>query len=276
MNEPIGAKPLVPPPDADPRPQPPGTSALSEFPWWIVIIIGGLAAALIAILLNPTEREIYTKAFKFIVPGVLITLFVTVCAYAIAIVIGLIVGLMRLSKNPWLNQPARVYVEIMRGLPLLVIVLYAGFVIGPWVRDTTRGLWDPPMLTRAIIGLGLGYGSFVSEVFRSGIQSIGRGQLEAARSLGMNMRQAMIFVILPQAFRIILPPLGNDLIALLKDSSLIAVLALEDILQLGRQFISRTFRALEGYNTVAFLYLVLTMSLSVIVAWIERRTRNSR
>lgn len=276
MNEPIGVNTPLPPSGAKPRPAPNQTSAMDEFPWWVVIIIGGFLAALIAILLSPTQRALYGAALRFVVPGMLITLFVTLCAYSIALVIGLIVGLMRLSKNPWLNQPARVYVEIMRGLPLLVIVLYAGFVIGPWVRDTTRGMWDPPMLTRAIIGLGLGYGSFLSEVFRSGIQSIGRGQLEAARSLGMNMRQAMIYVILPQAFRIILPPLGNDLIALLKDSSLIAILALEDILQLGRQFISRTFRAIEGYNTVAFLYLVLTMSLSVIVAWIERRTRTSR
>ncbi len=276
MNEPIGVNSSLPPSGAARRPAPNDTSAMTDFPWWIVIILGGFVVGLTSIMLNPTQRAIYGTAFRFIVPGVLITLFVTACAYSIAIVIGLVVGLMRLSKNPWLNQPARVYVEIMRGLPLLVIVLYAGFVIGPWVRDTTRGMWDPPMLTRAIIGLGMGYGSFVSEVFRSGIQSIGRGQLEAARSLGMNMRQAMTFVILPQAFRIILPPLGNDLIALLKDSSLIAVLALEDILQLGRQFISRTFRAIEGYNTVAFLYLVLTMSLSVIVAWIERRTRTSR
>jgi polar amino acid transport system permease protein len=89
----------------------------------------------------------------------------------------------------------------------------------------------------------------------------------------MNSRQTMTYVILPQAFRIILPPLGNDLIALLKDSSLIAVLALEETLQLGRQWISRTFRAIEGYNTVAFLFLVLTMSLSVVVAWIERRSK---
>jgi polar amino acid transport system permease protein len=206
-------------------------------------------------------------------PGVGLTLLVTVCAYSIALVIGLIVGLMRLSNNPFLTHPARVYVEVMRGLPLLVIVLYAGFVIGPWIRDTTRGALDPTMLVRAIIGLGLGYGAFLSEVFRSGIQSIGRGQFEAARSLGMSTRQAMTHVILPQAFRIILPPLGNDLIALLKDSSLIAVLALEETLQLGRQWISRTFRAIEGYNTVAFIFLVLTMSLSVLVAWVERRTR---
>jgi polar amino acid transport system permease protein len=161
----------------------------------------------------------------------------------------------------------------MRGLPLLVIVLYAGFVIGPWIRDASGGALNPNMLMRAILGLGMGYGAFLSEVFRSGIQSIGRGQSEAARSLGMNSRQTMTYVILPQAFRIILPPLGNDLIALLKDSSLIAVLALEETLQLGRQWISRTFRAIEGYNTVAFLFLVLTMSLSVVVAWIERRSK---
>jgi polar amino acid transport system permease protein len=265
------------PPHAQPLPAAAGNPTRRPgwraFPWWIVIIGGGLAALLLNILLDPEKRALYGSAFRFILPGVGITLFVTACAYAIALVIGLIIGLMRLSSNPFLFHPARVYVEIMRGLPLLVIVLYAGFVIGPWIRDTTRGWWDPPMLTRAIIGLGLGYGAFVSEVFRSGIQSIGRGQLEAARSLGMSTSQAMIYVILPQAFRIILPPLGNDLIALLKDSSLIAVLALEDILQLGRQFISRTFRALEGYNTVAFLYLVLTMTLSFLVGWIERRTR---
>ncbi len=253
-----------------------GQSRALTFPWWIVIILGGLGIGLLFILLNPQSRALYSSAFWFIVPGVWLTLRVTVLAYAIALIVGLIVGLMRLSTNPVLFHLSRVYVEIMRGLPLLVVVLYAGFVIGPWVRDTTNGWVDPPMLSRAIVGLGLGYGAYVSEVFRSGIQSIGKGQSEAAHSLGMNTTQTMRFVILPQAFRIILPPLGNDLVALLKDSSLIAVLALEDILQLGRQWISRTFRAIEGYNTVAFLYLVLTMTLSVLVAWIERRTRTGR
>lgn len=247
--------------------------AALDFPWWVVIILGGGLVALLVILFNPTQRALYADALGFILPGIGLTLLVTVCAYSIALVIGLIVGLMRLSSNPFLTHPARVYVEIMRGLPLLVIVLYAGFVIGPWVRDASRGALDPSMLVRAIVGLGLGYGAFLSEVFRSGIQSIGRGQSEAARSLGMSARQTMIYVILPQAFRIILPPLGNDLIALLKDSSLIAVLALEETLQLGRQWISRTFRAIEGYNTVAFLFLALTMTLSVVVAWVERRTR---
>lgn len=279
MSANLPANPIVPPPNSaktdKPKPPVPASSALS-FPWWIVIILSAFAIGLILIFVNPTSRQMYSEAFWFILPGVGITLFVTVCAYTIAIVVGLIVGLMRLSTNPILFHLARVYVEIMRGLPLLVVVLYAGFVIGPWVRDATRDLYNPPMLARAIVGLGLGYGAYVSEVFRSGIQSISKGQTEAARSLGMSGAQTMRFVILPQAVRIMLPPLGNDLVALLKDSSLIAVLALEDILQLGRQWISRTFRAIEGYNTIAILYLVLTMTLSVIVAWIERRTRMGR
>lgn len=266
-----------PKPPITPRPAPARSASRAlSFPWWIVIILAALGVGAVYLLLNPAARALYTDAFWFVLPGVGLTLFVTACAYTIAIVVGLIVGLMRLSTNPVLFHLARVYVEVMRGLPLLVVVLYAGFVIGPWVRTVTRDFYNPPMLARAIIGLGLGYGAYVSEVFRSGIQSIGKGQSEAARSLGMSNVQTMRFVILPQAFRIILPPLGNDLVALLKDSSLIAVLALEDILQLGRQWISRTFRAIEGYNTIALLYLALTMTLSVVVAWIERRTRVGR
>lgn len=261
----------LPPPPVAPR-----RRAAAEFPWWIVIILGAFGIFVVSVVIDPVTRAYYASAFRFILPGVGLTLFVTVCAYIIALVIGLIIGLMRLSPNQAVRHVARVYVEIMRGLPLLVVVLYAGFVIGPWIRDASAGYLDPSMLVRAIIGLGLGYGAFVSEVFRSGIMSIGRGQSEAARSLGMNSRQVMIYVILPQAFRIMLPPLGNDLIALLKDSALIAVLALEDVLQLGRQWVSRTFRALEGYNTVAIIYLMLTMTLSVLVTWLERRLRIGR
>lgn len=274
----MSAQLSAPPKVARTTVSPPRTtqSRALTFPWWIVIILAAFGIGLLYILLNPASRVLYSSAFWFILPGVGLTLRVTFFAYTIALVVGLVVGLMRLSTNPVLFHLARVYVEIMRGLPLLVVVLYAGFVIGPWVRGATDGWVDPPMVWRAIVGLGLGYGAYVSEVFRSGIQSIGKGQTEAARSLGMSAMQTMRFVILPQAVRVILPPLGNDLIALLKDSSLIAVLALEDILQLGRQWISRTFRAIEGYNTVAFLYLALTMTLSIFVAWIERRTRTGR
>lgn len=203
--------------------------------------------------------------------GIFLTLRVTFLAYALALVIGLFVGLLRVQKNPVLYAAATLYVEVVRGIPLLVILLYAGFVVSPWLRDNTplklSDEWE------AILGLSFGYGAFIAEIFRAGIQSISRGQMEAARSLGMSYPQAMRNVILPQAIRVVLPPLGNDFIAMLKDSALISVLALPDLLQLGRLYISRTFRAFEGYNTVALLYLLMTLFLSLIVRIIERRSR---
>jgi polar amino acid transport system permease protein len=203
--------------------------------------------------------------------GIFLTLDVTFSAYALALIIGLFVGLMRVSKNPIFYALSTLYVEVIRGIPLLVILLYAGFVLSPQLRDHTpinlSDKWE------AIIGLAFGYGAFIAEIFRAGIQSISRGQMEAARSLGMSYPEAMRFVILPQAVRVVLPPLGNDFIAMLKDSALISVLALPDLLQLGRLYISRTFRAFEGYNTVAILYLLMTLFLSFIVRTIERRSR---
>jgi polar amino acid transport system permease protein len=168
------------------------------------------------------------------------------------------------------------YVELIRGIPMLVIVLYMGFAITPAIRNASSG-WgigeiDLRGLPAAIIGLSFGYGAYLAEVYRAGIQSIPRGQLEAARSLGMSYFQAMRHVILPQAIRIILPPLGNDFIAMLKDSSLISVIALPEILQQGRLWISRNFRAFEGYNSVAMLYLIMTLMLSLLVRMIERRS----
>jgi polar amino acid transport system permease protein len=152
-----------------------------------------------------------------------------------------------------------------------VIVLYAGFVIAPMLRNATGGRIELGRLTGAVLGLGFGYGAYLAEVFRAGIQSIHFGQMEAARSLGMSYFQAMRTVILPQAIRVVLPPLGNDFIAMLKDSSLISVVALPEILQQGRLWVSRTFRAFEGYNTVAMFYLVLTLLLSLLVRFIEHR-----
>lgn len=168
------------------------------------------------------------------------------------------------------------YVEVMRGLPMLVIVLYMGFAITPALRDASRGWFigeiDLRGIPSAIIGLSIGYGAYLAEVFRGGIESIPKGQMEAARSLGMSYFEAMRYVILPQAIRVVLPPLGNDFIALLKDSSLISVIALPELLQRGRLWISRTFRAFEGYNSIALIYLVMTLLLSLLVRVIERRS----
>jgi len=241
--------------------------SLADVPWWVVIII--LLGIYIAYAVLSSER--YIEAMRFILPGVKITMQVTLLAYALALVIGLIAGLMRVSKNPVLYAISTLYVEIIRGLPMLVILLYAGYVISPAIRDATNRVITLSDLQEGIIGLAIGYGAYLAEVYRAGIESIHRGQMEAARSLGMTYMQAMRYVILPQAVRRILPPLGNDFIAMLKDSSLIALLAIPDLLQMGRLFVSRTFRAFEGYNSVALLYLVMTLFLSFLVRMIERR-----
>jgi polar amino acid transport system permease protein len=203
--------------------------------------------------------------------GIFLTLRVTFQAYALALLLGLIFGLMRVQTNPVLVAISTLYVEVIRGIPLLVILLYAGFVVSPRIRDLFGISLNDEQ--EAVLGLAFGYGAFIAEIFRAGIQSISRGQMEAARSLGMSYPQAMRYVVLPQAIRVVLPPLGNDFIAMLKDSALISVLALPDLLQLGRLYVSRTFRAFEGYNTVAILYLLMTLFLSMLVRVIERRSR---
>jgi polar amino acid transport system permease protein len=221
--------------------------------------------------------------------GLWLTLLVTVVSYGLALVIGLILGLMRVSKNPILFHVATFYVELVRGTPLLVLLLFFAFVVGPALRDSpiplvgefydlinqveVAILGEESLLAEAVLGLAMGYGAFLAEVFRAGIESIGRGQMEAARSLGMNYILAMRKVILPQAIRLVLPPLGNDFIAMLKDSALISVLALPDMLQMGRLYISRTFQPIPVYVIVALLYILLTMLLSLGVRALERRMR---
>ncbi len=203
--------------------------------------------------------------------GIFLTLKATFLSFALSLALGLVFGLMRISKNPVLFAVSTIYVEVIRGVPLLVILLYAGFVISPWIRDTFGiSLTD---IQEAVIGLAFGYGAYEAEVFRAGIESIHKGQMEAARSLGMNYFQAMRHIVLPQAVRVILPPLGNDFIAMLKDSALISVLALPDLLQQGRLFVSRTFRAFEGYNSVAILYLIMTLFLSAMTRVVEKRSK---
>jgi len=241
--------------------------SLADAPWWVVVVI--LMGIGVVYVMFTNQR--YSDALKFVLPGIKITLQVTFAAYGLALIIGLIAGLMRVSKNPILYGLATFYVEVVRGLPMLVILLYAGYVISPAIRDATNRVIHFSDLQEGILGMAIGFGAYEAEVFRSGIESIHRGQMEAARSLGMNYMQAMRYVILPQAVRRILPPLGNDFIAMLKDSSLVAVLALPDLLQQGRLFVSRTFRAFEGYNTVAVLYLAMTLVLSFVVRMIERR-----
>jgi polar amino acid transport system permease protein len=266
-------------------------TSLAKLPWWAFILV---ATGVLLIYLILADQK-YNETFFYLTQGILVTLRITFVSYFLATVIGLLVGLARMSKNIFINNLATLYVETMRGVPMVVLILYTAFVLIPILVGAIKGLgaWgltqlpasgfflslstftirDLPMEGRAVIALAFGYGAYEAEVFRAGIQSIGKGQTEAARSLGMTYFQAMRFIILPQAIRRVLPPLGNDFIACLKDSSLVTVLAINDLTQLSRLRRSSTFRVTETFNVVTFLYLSMTLLLSGVVRWLEQRMR---
>ncbi len=248
---------------------------LERAPWWALALAFGWIIILYSILNVSTYRD----TFLFIAEGIQLTIRIALSAYLLAVTLGLILGLGRVSRNPLFYNAATLYVEVFRGLPMLVIVLYVAYVIMPGVEHLIAQLFPTFSLegiddsVRGTIGLGLGYAAFEAEVFRAGIQSIERGQMEAARSLGMTYPQAMRYIILPQAIRRVLPPLGNDLISILKDSSLVSALAVRELTQMTKLNRARTFLSLESYNTVAFLYLTMTLFLSMVVKTIERKLR---
>jgi polar amino acid transport system permease protein len=270
----------------------PWTGKLAQVPWWALIIL--LTGALIVYFIFTSVT--YQDAFFFLIAGVRLTVQVSLISFGLALVLGLIAGLGRVSKNVVFYTASSVYIEVVRGIPMLVLLIYFAYVVTPlalqllnWLGTTmlqnlaidplvgladsmaNLNIQDVDMRVRAIAGLAFAYGAFEAEVFRAGIQSIERGQMEAARSLGMGYFQAMRYVILPQAIRRVLPPLGNDFIAMVKDSSLISVLAVRELTQLGKLNRARTFRTFETWNTVAFLYLCLILLLSLGVKMLERR-----
>lgn len=248
---------------------------MERAPWWAL----ALALVWVVIFYSILNVNSYRDTFLFIAEGIQLTIRIAVSAYLIAVIFGLILGLGRVSKNRFFYNAATLYVEVFRGLPMLVIVLYVAYVVMPGLERLIVQLFPSFSLEgiddsiRGTIGLGLGYAAFEAEVFRAGIQSIERGQMEAARSLGMTYPQAMRYVILPQAVRRVLPPLGNDLIAILKDSSLVSALAVRELTQMAKLNRARTFLSLESYNTVAFLYLTMTLLLSMLVKFVERKLK---
>ncbi|MEX1248146.1 MAG: amino acid ABC transporter permease [Anaerolineales bacterium] len=246
----------------------PLTGKLYAVPWWLLAVMGVLIWAWYFIFSEMSYRD----AFEFIIQGIWITVVTTLSAYGIAMVIGLVMGLGRVSRNVVFRNIARFYVEVVRGIPMLVLIFYVAFVA---VVDFAGLLGldgrDIPMNIRAIIALAITYGAFSAEIFRAGIQSIGSGQMEAARSLGMSYGQAMRYIILPQAIRNVLPALANDFVAMLKDSSLVSVLAVRDITQVARLHAGSTFRFRESYTILAVLYLSMTLLLSAGVQLLERR-----
>jgi polar amino acid transport system permease protein len=259
-------------------------TARSEFPWWLVAAIALAAVAAVAIFAS----DLYSQVFFTVAKGIGITVTVTVVSFAFAATIGLGVALMALSGSVWLRQTARLYVEIIRGIPILVLLFWIAFAgvpafVAGWNFATAplqvAGLFgelqvrDVPLLWRAVLALMIGYSPFIAEIFRAGIQSVDPGQIEAAKALGLSRYRRFRHIVMPQAIRTILPPLGNDFIALVKDSSLVSVLGVADITQMGKIYAAGSFRFFETYSIVAYIYLILTVGLSMALRSLERRMR---
>jgi polar amino acid transport system permease protein len=230
------------------------------FTAWRVAFFGAIAAFLGLIVFKPDP---YLSIIRFIPDGILITFQVTVESILLALVIGLFTGLGRVSKNKYINGIASLYVEVIRGIPLLVQLFYIYYALANFVNI--------PDILSAVIAMSVCYGAYMGEVFRAGIQAISKGQMEAARSLGMTSSQAMMHVILPQAVRTILPPVGNEFVALLKDSSLVSILAVSDLLRRGREYASETFTYFETYTVIALVYLIITLFFSKLISIMEER-----
>ncbi|WP_107838337.1 amino acid ABC transporter permease [Metasolibacillus meyeri] len=202
--------------------------------------------------------------------GVGITLVLTLAGYCGGIILGLLLGLGQVSTRKIIYWPCKIYVDLIRGTPMLVQIFIIHFALFPTIFGHSLGY-----MVSGITALVINCAAYNAEIFRAGIQSIAKGQMEAARSLGLTYGQAMRKVILPQAFRRMIPPLGNEFIALLKDSSLLMVIAAPDILYTSKVIAGATFRQWEPYLFAALLYLILTYIATKIIAFIEKRYSNT-
>ena len=295
--------------DKNPAKEPasPGPSAVIEFdshdfPWWLLGMIAIIIGMGAAVVVNPN----YNEAFRNIFPwplvedvvvdnvvvgsafawgrGIVITLVLTLASFVIAMVLGLLIGLGRIAGladadqgnrsvvKSALRNISQLYIELIRGIPMLVFIFVVAQVLAPDFADLinieSRSI--SPIL-RMIAALSLFYAAFIAEVFRAGIQSVPRGQIEAGRAVGLSEGAIMRKVVLPQAIRNMLPALGNDLISLMKDTSLASVLAVREITQMARLYTGSTFRFREGFFVLVVIYVTLTLSLSLLLRWYEKR-----
>ena len=274
---------------------------LYTFPYWFLflVVLGVLLA--FSILTD----SVYSNIFEQLIEGVFMTLFVSATSYASALFVAVIVGIIR-SNPPDPPQSRQtlsravfralriaiynictVYVNVMRGIPILIVLLVTAFIVVPAMRDVLNDavlvsvrdllgnpdipdiIWRGSSPMTAIVALGATYGAYMSETIRAGIQSIPKGQFEAAYSVGMTYWQTMRSIVLPQAFRNVLPPLGNDFVAMIKDSSLLAFLGIRDVTQIAKLSSGRSFRYVETYAVTAYIYLTLVILASTLVNLLE-------
>ncbi len=227
---------------------------------WSISLVGAIGSLLALCLIWP---EPYRRILFYLPDGILITFEITILSICFAVPLGLITGLGRISRNRFINLLASTYVEVIRGIPLLVQLFYIYYALSRFVQVSG--------ITSAVTAISICYGAYMGEVFRAGIMAIPKGQTEAARSLGFNRFQTMFYVVLPQAWRTILPPVGNECIAMLKDTSLVSILAVPDIMQRARSFVGTTYLYFETYTVVALIYLIITLILSKCVSHMEGR-----
>jgi polar amino acid transport system permease protein len=259
----------------------PVVDRLSRLPFWLLLSITlGLL-----MLWGIVRDEDYHLIFSAVRKGLGNTIKVSLIAYVLAMGLGLVLSLMRTYRSRVTQEVSSFYTEVMRGVPMLVLLYYISFVGAPALVSGLNWLGKPlieagtiskvdirqfSFTNRAILALMLGYGAFIGEIFRSGILSIDKDQTEAGQVEGATYWQIMRFIILPQAVRNVLPALGNEFIAILKDSALVGALGVQDITQLGKMYSASTFKFFETYNIVVFLYLVMTMGLAALIRLLER------
>jgi polar amino acid transport system permease protein len=219
--------------------------------------------------------EIFIEALPNLFEGALTTIWITAFAVFIGVMIGLFMGLARLSHNVIIKTLAIMYIDFIRGTPLLVQIFIIYFGIPNLLYMLTHQQHPIDAYVAAIAACGINSGAYVAEIVRAGIQSIDRGQMEAARSLGMTHNQAMKYIILPQAFKRIIPPLGNEFIAMLKDTSLLSAIGITELTRQGQLYIAITAAPFPVYAGVLLMYLVMTLSISRLVAFTERRLAKS-
>lgn len=227
---------------------------------WSISLFGAIASLFALCLFWPDP---YRRILFYLPDGIVITFEITILSIIFAVPLGLLTGLGRISSHRGINLLASTYVEVIRGIPLLVQLFYIYYALSRFVQVSG--------ITSAVTAIAICYGAYMGEVFRAGILAIPKGQTEAARSLGFNRFQTMFLVVLPQAWRTILPPVGNECIAMLKDTSLVSILAVPDIMQRARSFVGTTYLYFETYTVVALLYLIITLLLSKCVSHMERR-----
>ncbi|MBS4174874.1 amino acid ABC transporter permease [Bacillus sp. FJAT-49736] len=209
--------------------------------------------------------DLVEQYMPYFLRGTLITIEFSILGIIFGTIVGLIIGIGKMSENRVIRFPFVWYINFFRGTPLFVQILLVHFAVIPTLTGKTNAF------LALVVALSINSGAYISEIFRAGIQSIDRGQMEAARSLGMTHRQAMRLVILPQAVKRMIPPLGNEFIVLIKDSSLGAVIAAPELMYWGRAMQGQYYRPWEPYLTVALIYFVLTLLLTYLVNYIERR-----